>query len=99
MKQPEEEYEELYWREQPGRPDSGWKGISQVHLQRTRKQWSLLRASSNADIIDTVQLINESSDRIEKAMSGNTERIDERSKNIDVAFAEMKETENKMCEM
>lgn len=69
------------------------------YQQRTRKQWSLLRASSNADIIDTVQLINESSDRIEKSVSGNTERIDERSKNIDVAFAEMKETENKMCEM
>lgn len=32
-------------------------------------------------------------------MSGNTERIDELSKKVDTAFAEIKEMENKMCKM
>lgn len=61
---------------------------------------SVETVSSNADVIDTLpQLINERSDCIEKLVSGNTERIDELSKKVDTAFAEIKEMENKMCKI
>lgn len=61
---------------------------------------SVKSASSNADVIGTLsQLINETSDCIEKLVSGNTERTDELSKKVDAAFAEIKEMENKMCKM
>ncbi|XP_067296477.1 uncharacterized protein [Pseudorasbora parva] len=65
-----------------------------------KKTMKSVKISSNADVIGTLsQLINERSDCIEKLVSGNTERIDELSKKVDTAFAEIKEMENKMCKM
>lgn len=61
---------------------------------------SVKSATSNTDIIGTLsQLINERSDNIEILVCGNTERIEELSKKVDVAFANIKEMNDKMGKM
>lgn len=61
-----------------------------------KKTTKSVKTASDSDIIGTLsRLINERSDSIEKLVNGNTERIDE----IDIAFADIKEIQSKICKV
>ncbi len=65
-----------------------------------KKTTNVKSVKSDSDIIGTLSgLINERSDSIEKLVSGNSVRIDELSKKIDIAFADIKEVQSKICKV